>query len=76
MTNETLLPKTITFPGSGIVCVQDAFEYWRSYMIFPNRERNFTEFMQNKIDSGELTLEKDKTKKKKQSDESSDPERC
>ena len=55
----TLMPYTITFP-SGIITVQDAFEYWKSYMIFPNKEKNFTEFLQNKIDSGELNLNKGK----------------
>jgi hypothetical protein len=53
MKTETLLPKTLTFP-SGIVMVQDAFEYWKSYMIFPNKEKNFTEYLQKQIDAGNV----------------------
>jgi len=53
MKTETLLPKTITFP-SGIVTVQDAFEYWTSYAVYPNKEKNFTEYLQKQIDAGNV----------------------
>lgn len=53
MKPETLLPETITFP-SGIVLVQDAFEYWKSYAIYPNKEKNFTEYLLKQIDDGKV----------------------
>lgn len=54
---KTMMPYTLTFP-SGIVTVQDAFDESKSYMVFPTKERNFTEYLQNMIDSGELSLKK------------------
>ena len=54
---ETLLPKTLTFP-SGIVMVKDAFNPYTSYAIYPEGERNFTEFLQKKIDAGQVAKSK------------------
>jgi len=50
---RVMLPRTLTFP-SGIVLVQDAFEYWKSYAVYPNKEKNFTEYLQKKIDEGKV----------------------
>jgi hypothetical protein len=54
---ETLLPRTLTMP-SGIVMVRDAFEYWKSYAIFPDGEKSWNEKFQNMINSGEIEMNK------------------
>lgn len=57
MKMETFLPQTLTFP-SGIVLVKDAFEPCTHYAIYPEGERNFTEFLQKQIDAGQVEKSK------------------
>ena len=47
VTKNTLFPKTLTMPGSGIVVVQDAFDPYKYYSIFPTGEKSWTEKISN-----------------------------